>query len=198
MHKAIRLYFAMLQYLFIAIHFQVFRKYNNLPDKEKPKSNDDKIDRWMTTFSKMVNYNLTPLFEFWGLPLSEQAKASVSGLEAFFPDDEITQEYGPDQAAAILKKYPDVIRIPAGHSSVEKTTPRHKPVSVNMDEVNDESYSEEESSGEESENEIDDLWMGSTYPLSNVRMFILNDKLLFHQYYIDLSIRVDSEHLNEM
>ena len=111
----------------------------------------------MKTFSKTVNYNLAPLFEFWGLPLSEQAKESVSGLKAFFPDDEITQEYGPDQAAAILKKYPGVIRAPADHSKVEKSTLRGKAMSLDLDEVDDESYSEDESGGEESENEIDDL-----------------------------------------
>ena len=115
---------------------------------------------WMTTFSKTVNYNLTPLFEFWGLPLSEQAKASVSGLEAFFPDDEITQEYGPDQAAVILKKYPDVVRVNAALPSmeitvedVEVTTRRYDA----EDEVGDESYSEDESGGEASENERDEL-----------------------------------------
>ena len=127
---------------------------------------------WMTTFSKTVNYNLTPLFEFWGLPLSEQTKASVSGLKAFFPDDEITQEYGPDQVAAILEKYPDVIRVPAGQPSVEitvkeVTTLRYEAVSVNQDEVSDQSYSEDESGGEESGSERDKLWMDSTYPFSN-------------------------------
>ena len=122
----------------------------------------------MTTFSKTVNYNLTPLFEFWGLPLSEQAKASVSELEAFFPDDEITQKYGPDQAAAILEKYPDIVRVPAGQPSIEitveeVTTLRYKAVSLNLDEIDDESYGEDESGGEESGGERDELWIDTTY-----------------------------------
>ena len=166
--------FAILPCLLNATQFQVFNKYNNLPDEKKPKSNNDRIDMWMTTFSKTVNYNLTPLFEFWGLPLSDQAKASVSGLKPFFPDDEITQKYGPDQAAVILEKYPDVVRIPAGLTSkvedLKVTKLRYEP----EEEVDDESYSEDESGGEASENERDELWMGSTYSFSNLRVCNFN------------------------
>ena len=91
--------------------FQVFRIYNDLPVEDRPKRREEKIDMWHTIFSRTVKYNLAPLFEFWGVPLSEEACAMTSSLPAYFPDDDITRQYG-DRMAEILEKYSDVVRVP--------------------------------------------------------------------------------------
>ena len=116
----------------------------------------------MAIFSETVNYNLTPLFEFWGLPLSEEAKASVSSLKAFFPDDEITQKYGPDQAAAILKKYPDVVRVPDSPATdevhLEPAILRFEAITLHLvDEIDEDDCCEVESDCSESEEEKDEF-----------------------------------------
>ncbi len=66
---------------------------------------------WLTTCSRTVQYNLAPLFEFWGLPLSKEALSVTSSLHAYFPDDDITRQYG-DRTAEILERYPDIVRVP--------------------------------------------------------------------------------------
>ncbi len=80
--------------------------------KGKKLKTGEKIDLWMTTCSEVVGHNLAPLFEFWGLPLTDAAKAVVSELSPYFPDDITTREYGPKHAAVILEKYPSAVRVP--------------------------------------------------------------------------------------
>ena len=106
----------------------MFRKYNQLPNNERPKKNQNKIDLWMVAFSKLVRCSLTPVFEFWGLPLSDDAKDSVADLRPYFPDDVITQKYGSEQAAAVLEKYPNAVRFPDALPSIEVTV---EEVSIN-------------------------------------------------------------------
>ena len=110
----------------------------------------------MVAFSKIVNYNLTPVFEFWGLPLTDNAKDSVTDLPAYFPEDFITQKYGPEQATAILEKYPDAVRNPDPLPSIEVTvvdvlsTACEIPL-LDLDEPDDESGNDSECEGSRTE-----------------------------------------------
>lgn len=54
-----------------------------------PKSNQDKIDQWIIRYSKIINRNIKPQFELWGLPVSENVDAYVNGLDIFCPVDEV-------------------------------------------------------------------------------------------------------------
>jgi len=50
-----------------------------------PKDDDDRRDQFLVRYSKIVNKNLGPFFEAWGIPVSSGAKAQVSKLEAWMP-----------------------------------------------------------------------------------------------------------------
>ncbi len=50
-----------------------------------PQSDDDKRDQFLVRYSKIVNRNLGPFFEAWGIPVSPEAKAEVSKLESWMP-----------------------------------------------------------------------------------------------------------------
>ncbi len=50
-----------------------------------PQSDDDKRDQFLVRYSKIVNRNLGPFFDAWGIPVSPQAKAEVSKLESWMP-----------------------------------------------------------------------------------------------------------------
>jgi hypothetical protein len=57
----------------------VFRQY----EERKPilNSNQEKIDYWITTFSRQVSHNLIPLFKFWGFPVSQSTIDTLNELE---------------------------------------------------------------------------------------------------------------------
>lgn len=59
---------------------RVFAEYRALPDAERPKSDRDKRDQWMTRFSRTAGTNLAPLFEEWKIPISQSAIDAVSDL----------------------------------------------------------------------------------------------------------------------
>jgi hypothetical protein len=50
-----------------------------------PKTDDDKRDQFLVRYSKIVNKDLSPLFDAWGIPVNSSAKAEVSKLEAWKP-----------------------------------------------------------------------------------------------------------------
>ncbi|MGC9318511.1 MAG: M60 family metallopeptidase [Armatimonadota bacterium] len=66
---------------------EVFAEYRDLPDDERPRSDDEKRDQWLVRFSRHVGRDLGPFFEAWGVPTSEQARASIADLPAWLPDD---------------------------------------------------------------------------------------------------------------
>ena len=66
---------------------QVFAEYLNLPDADRPKSDDDKRDQWLVRFSRTVGRNLGPFFEAWGVPTSQAARDEVADLPAWLPTD---------------------------------------------------------------------------------------------------------------
>ena len=65
----------------------LFRKYRSLPDSERPKTDLEKRDRWLTEFSRQTGKNLGPFFQAWGLETSAEARASVSNLPCWAPEE---------------------------------------------------------------------------------------------------------------
>jgi len=65
----------------------VFAEYRKLPESELPKSDNEKRDQWMVRFSRQVHRNLGPFFQAWGIPTSETARASISDLPVWVPDE---------------------------------------------------------------------------------------------------------------
>ena len=64
---------------------QVFGTYRALPDKERPKNDDEKRDQWLVRFSRQVGRNLGPFFETWGVPTSQAARDSIDDLPVWMP-----------------------------------------------------------------------------------------------------------------
>ena len=82
---------------------KVFRIYNDLPKDSHPKTKEDKINLWVTTFSEVVKKNLSPLFDFWGWPIKEFDE--ISKFPMFLPDDDITNDIGKERAMATREIY---------------------------------------------------------------------------------------------
>ena len=66
---------------------QVFAEYRDLPETERPKSDDEKRDQWLVRFSRQVGHNLGPFFEAWGVPTSKAARNSIADLPVWLPPD---------------------------------------------------------------------------------------------------------------
>lgn len=64
---------------------EVFREYQGLGASERPRSDEAKRDQWMVRFSRRVRRDLGPFFEAWGVPTSDDARASVSGMNPWLP-----------------------------------------------------------------------------------------------------------------
>ena len=76
--------YVQLQHAFGWEPFQkIFAEYRALPATERPKSNSDRMDQWLTRFSKTVNRNLGPFFQAWGFPVTAPALASIATLPAW-------------------------------------------------------------------------------------------------------------------
>ncbi|CAG7723185.1 unnamed protein product [Allacma fusca] len=59
---------------------QVFAKYRALPAEQRPQNDQQKIDMWMTMFSKTVGEDLSSFFLSWGHPVTDEARNSISDL----------------------------------------------------------------------------------------------------------------------
>ena len=66
---------------------EVFAEYRELPQGERPRNDDEKRDQWMCRFSKKVGKNLGPLFDQWGVPVSQAAKDSIADLPVWLPEE---------------------------------------------------------------------------------------------------------------
>jgi hypothetical protein len=64
---------------------KVFALYRDLPGSERPKSDDAKRDQWLVRFSRVVERDLGPFFEAWGVPVSADARAAVVGFPEWMP-----------------------------------------------------------------------------------------------------------------
>lgn len=65
---------------------KVFAEYRELPDAQRPKTDDDKRDQWMVRFSRAVGKNLGPFFSAWGVPTSQSARDSIANLPEWMPE----------------------------------------------------------------------------------------------------------------
>ncbi|CAF0805804.1 unnamed protein product [Rotaria sordida] len=67
----------------------IFRQY----EETKPNLNSDqeKIDHWITTFSRQVGFNLVPLFKFWDFPVSQSTIDGLGSLPIRQISDELIQ-----------------------------------------------------------------------------------------------------------
>ncbi|HSI65133.1 MAG TPA: M60 family metallopeptidase [Candidatus Saccharimonadia bacterium] len=52
-----------------------------------PKNDEERRDQFLVRYSKIVNKNLGPFFDAWGIPVSSSAKAEVSKLEVWMPKE---------------------------------------------------------------------------------------------------------------
>ncbi len=68
------------------LYEDVFAEYRALPEAERPKTDDEKRDQWLVRTSRTAGVNLGPFFVAWGVPTSEEARASVSELPAWMPE----------------------------------------------------------------------------------------------------------------
>ena len=66
---------------------KVFAEYRALPAAERPRGDLEKHDQWMTRFARAAHKNLGPFFKAWGVPVSDQALASIATLPAWMPPD---------------------------------------------------------------------------------------------------------------
>jgi hypothetical protein len=64
---------------------KVFARYRTLRKGERPRSDEEKRDLWMVSFSGQVRRNLGPFFEAWGVPTSKKARASVAHFRPWMP-----------------------------------------------------------------------------------------------------------------
>lgn len=65
---------------------KVFAEYQTLRPGDRPKSELDKHDQWMTRMSRQVGKNLGPFFEKWGVPTSEAARNGLKDLPVWMPE----------------------------------------------------------------------------------------------------------------
>ena len=77
----------------------LFRKYRSLPDSERPKTDLEKRDRWLLEFSRQTGKNLGPFFAAWGLETSPGARASVSSLPCWAPEELPVKPCAPNWAS---------------------------------------------------------------------------------------------------
>ena len=66
---------------------EVFATYRALPSEEHPKNDAEERDQWMQRFSRQIGYNLAPFFDAWGIPISQEARDSVTELPVWMPAD---------------------------------------------------------------------------------------------------------------
>lgn len=81
----------------------VFKQYDFTDDK--PSQDATKVDQWIIRFSKTVQHNLCPMFEFWGFPIRPTVTQQVGNMPAYLHCDETTKEMAPDRATQIKKQY---------------------------------------------------------------------------------------------
>ena len=63
-----------------------FRDYDNIPQADRPRNDDDKRDEFVIRFSTTVGKNLTPYFQAWGIPLTERPARVLSTLPTWMPE----------------------------------------------------------------------------------------------------------------
>jgi hypothetical protein len=67
----------------------IFREYDQLIPALK--TNQEKMDYWIITFSRHVRQNLIALFKFWGFPISQTTIDTLADLKVPSITDELIQ-----------------------------------------------------------------------------------------------------------
>lgn len=74
-----------------AFGWESWRRYLNSfgegATRPQPKTSEEARDEFLIRYSQIVNRNLGPFFDAWGIPVSSRAKAEVARLEAWMPAD---------------------------------------------------------------------------------------------------------------
>ena len=84
----------------------VFNIYDKLPDECRPKTQKEKGNMWMVTFSKVVKRNLCPLFDFWGWQITSIVLEELQTFTHHLPNEETTSAFVKEKTPAqIAKKY---------------------------------------------------------------------------------------------
>jgi hypothetical protein len=84
----------------------VFNIYDKLPDECRPKTQKEKDNMWMVTFSKVVKRNLCPLFDFWGWQITSIVLEELQTFTHHLPNEETTSAFVKEKTPAqIAKKY---------------------------------------------------------------------------------------------
>lgn len=68
------------------VYREVFAAYRALPESERPRSEEQKRDQWMTRLSEACGRNLAPFFAAWGVPVSGQAAQRTAHLPEWMPE----------------------------------------------------------------------------------------------------------------
>lgn len=55
--------------------------YREIPQKQQPANSDEKVQRFILETSRLSGYDLTPFFDKWGLPITQQTKKSLGTLD---------------------------------------------------------------------------------------------------------------------
>ncbi len=66
---------------------EAFAAYRALKPAERPLTDAQKRDQWLIRMSRATKKNLGPFFEAWGVPTSEEARASLVKLPKWMPAD---------------------------------------------------------------------------------------------------------------
>ncbi|ELU05583.1 hypothetical protein CAPTEDRAFT_195748 [Capitella teleta] len=82
----------------------VFRKYEVMSNEQKPKTDDEKIRLWITTFAECCGQNLCALFRFWGFTIPNDLQRNLAELPLFLPMDEMTL-FVPERIAKVVAEF---------------------------------------------------------------------------------------------
>ena len=64
---------------------RTFRRYQELPDQERPKSDAEKRDRLVRYLSEAAGRDFAPYFTLWGIPLSHGLKRDLIKYPEWLP-----------------------------------------------------------------------------------------------------------------
>lgn len=66
---------------------QLFAEFRALPDAERPHTEMEKHDQFLTRFSRLTGHNLTQYLTAWGVETTPEARAKVANLPNWMPKD---------------------------------------------------------------------------------------------------------------
>ncbi|MFA6044245.1 MAG: M60 family metallopeptidase [Phycisphaerales bacterium] len=69
------------------VYKHVFAQYRDQPASDRPTTEADKRDQWLTHMSRATGKNLGPFFEAWGVPTTQAARDALADLPAWMPDE---------------------------------------------------------------------------------------------------------------